>query len=100
MKNHSFLFAYLLIMAALIGLSYEILNLMEDYPVLSSIFYIQFINGFGCFVLLGMGIGLPLAILGSVLGWVQLALLMSGNIDPHLAKEGLVTVLKTILAKF
>ncbi len=61
------------------------------------ILFSQLFTLLGCFVILGIGAGLPIVILASVLGWVQLVLLVSGNIDPHLAKESFFGVLKTLL---
>lgn len=65
----------------------------------ASLLYTQFITMFGCFVLLGIGVGIPIVFLASVLGWVQFALLLSGNLDPHIAKESFWGVLKTMFNK-
>jgi hypothetical protein len=59
----------------------------------------QAINLMGCFTLMGIGIGLPLVMLASFFGWVQLLLLLKGNIPPHLAREGFVKVLNTLSSK-
>lgn len=75
------------------------LSLIHIYPAFTSVLFAQALNISSCYALLGLGIGLPLVILASILGWLQLVLLISGNISPHLAKEGLFKVLDTLFSK-
>lgn len=100
-KNHhiKFVFALTLILIAIFGLGFAIYLLANNYPELPAILFIQCINALGCYVLLGVGVGLPLVFLASVLGWVQLILLVNGNINPHLAREGFFKVLTTLFSK-
>jgi len=88
-----------LICAAIIALTFAILNAIEGDPHLSALFLIQHINFIGCFSLLGIGIGVPLVMLASFFSWIQVVLLLRGNIPPHFAKEGFVRVLNTLTSK-
>lgn len=90
--------AFILMLLAIIGLCWKIFLLTGSYPLLSLVL-MQFINTLGSYVLLGIGLGLPIVFLASVLGWVQLLLLINGNIDPHLSREGFFKVLETLFRK-
>ncbi len=83
---------------AIIALSFTAFSVGTGYPLVALLLS-QIINMLGCYALLGIGIGLPLLLLASVLSWGQLLLLLSGNIDPHLAKESFFGVLKTLFSK-
>lgn len=67
---------------------------------LAILFFSQFSNLLANYILVGFGMGLPLVLLASVLSWLQLLLLLAGEINPHLAKEGFVNVIKTLFNKF
>ncbi|MGD9592993.1 MAG: hypothetical protein AB7V32_10775 [Candidatus Berkiella sp.] len=90
-------FAILLMLIAVASLIYSTLSMVGLFA--GGLLLSQLFTMLGCFVLLGFGAGLPIVILASVLGWLQLVLLISGNIDPHLAKESFMDVLKTIFSK-
>jgi hypothetical protein len=74
---------------------YTALTTFDSYTITALIFT-QTLQILGCYALLGIGIGLPIVLLASMLGWVHLLLLVSGKIDPHLAEEGFFNVLKTL----
>jgi len=99
MNHFKFFSAYLVTLLGLLWLSYVIFGLILQHPPLFSIFIAQCINTLGCYSLLGVGIGLPLLLLASILGWGQLVLLFYGDIDPHLSQEGFFKVLNTLLSK-
>ncbi|MBS0288489.1 MAG: hypothetical protein JSS07_00455 [Proteobacteria bacterium] len=93
-----FVFAIVLLCFAVVLLSYTTFTLGHHYAF-SGLLFSQCINMLGCYLLLGIGIGLPIVILATILGWIQLVLLLSGNINPHLAKEGFFHVLNTLFSK-
>ncbi len=93
-----FFIAFTLMLIAIVALCCTAFSVGTGYP-LAALLLSQGINMLGCYALLGIGIGLPLLLLASVLGWGQLLLLMSGNIDPHLAKESFFDVIKTLFSK-
>ncbi len=84
-------------LAALVALLYTTFNMVDYFP--GGLLYSQLFTMLGPYVLLGIGAGIPIALLAAVMGWLQLVLLVSGNIDPHLAKESFVGVLKTLFSK-
>src|SRR5437016_54187 len=96
---HKFYIALILIFITFIALSYDTFIIVTRFRELSLIFFIQSLFSLGCYLLLGVGFGLVLVLLATTLGWVQLLLLITGNIDPHLAKEGLLKVLHTLFKK-
>ncbi len=65
----------------------------------TSMLFIEGISLLGCYLLLGIGLGFPLVIIATILGWLQLVLLISGNINPHLAREGFFKVVNTLFSK-
>lgn len=69
------------------------------HPYLGNIFAFQCFNTLGSYLLLGIGFGLPLIILASILGLLQILLLLKGDIHPHLGKDGFFNVLKTLFNK-
>lgn len=79
--------------------TFRILVLLAHHTELTSLFLVQCMNTLSCYFLLGIGIGLPVIILATILGWLQLILLLSGNVNPHLAKEGFFKVLGTLFTK-
>jgi len=89
---------FTLTLIAIVWLCYQIFLLASSHPLIPLLF-MQFINTLGCYVLLGIGIGLPIVLLASILGWVQLLLLVNGHIDPHLSREGFFKVLDTLFRK-
>ncbi len=93
-----FLSALSLLFVAVLLLGYTAINLGHHYAF-TGLLFSQIINMLGCYFLLGIGIGLPIVLLATILGWIQLVLLLSGNINPHLAKEGLFHVLNTLFSK-
>ncbi len=89
--------AITLMLIAIGSLLYTTITMMGLFA--NGLLFSQLFTMLGCFVLLGIGAGLPIAILAALLGWLQLVLLLSGNIDPHLAKESFMDVLKTMFSK-
>lgn len=98
-KLTSFYGIILFLVFTIILLSYGLFILIKHEPTFSPMIILQCINTLSCYILLGVGIGLPLVILATTLGWVQLILLLSGNVSPHFAKEGFFNVLRTLFTK-
>lgn len=90
-------FTWIFISASLLGFRAFSILLVEPslWPSLFG-YCFSFFNSFLC---LGIGLALPLILIASILGWGQLALLIQGNINPHLAREGLVDTLGILLSK-
>ena len=93
-----YIIAIIFMIMAIVGLSVTAISLGDNYHV-SPLLLTQSLHLIACYVVLGIGIGLPIVILATVLGWVQLLLLLSGNIDPHLARDGFISVIKTLFNK-
>jgi hypothetical protein len=91
-------FAIVLLIIAMIGLSYDIFILNQNYPFFSELIF-QMLQMLGCYMLVGIGIGFPFVFLSSAMGWIHLLLLLSGNIDPHLTGAGFFKVLNTLFSK-
>lgn len=90
-----YILAVVLMIIAIVSLSFTACSLNENYLV-STLLFTQSLHLVASYVILGIGIGLPIMLLATVLGWVQLLLLLSGNIDPHLARDGFINVIKTL----
>jgi hypothetical protein len=99
MKQSYFYTIFFVLGLILIALGTLSVWIIQLHPALSGIFFIQFINMLGCFILVGIGFGIPVVLLATVLGWVQFLLLVTGTINPHLAREGLFNVLTTLFSK-
>lgn len=96
MRNFSFYSALTLvaISAALVG--YFSVNLIWKEPLFKLLFVYQCLTILSSYMIVGIGLGLPLIIIAATLSWGQLILLMTGNINPHLGREGFVDVLKIL----
>lgn len=99
MRNMSFYSAFTLVLLSAGLVCYSALSLISQEPTLSVLLVFQSLNFLSSFMLLGIGLGLPLVLIASILGWGQLALLLSGNINPHLGREGFINVLKILFSK-
>ncbi len=97
-KNHLFFVVFTALSSAILLLVYSSFHLIHHNPDLTKIFFIQCLNPLVCYLLLG-SLGLPLVLLASIFGWVQLILLLKGNIHPHLGSEGFFNVLETLFSK-
>ncbi len=97
MRNVKFYGAFALILFMVMGLSYAVLMLAIAQPQVATVALLGSLSTLSCYLLLGLGLAIPAILLASVLGWLQLALLLSGNIDPHLSREGFFNVLDTLL---
>ncbi|MFI4937592.1 MAG: hypothetical protein ACHQJ6_03670 [Candidatus Berkiellales bacterium] len=99
MTKVQFYFAFILLGIVIFALMTTLWMLCHHHPEISLLFFIQSIYSLACYLLLGIGLGVPLILLATILGWVQLILLLSGNINPHLAREGFLKVLNTLFSK-
>ncbi len=99
MRNVTFYSAFALILFTVMGLGYAVLMIGIAQPQIATVALLGSMSTLSCYLLLGLGLAIPAILLASVLGWLQLALLLSGNIDPHLSREGFFTVLDTLLFK-
>lgn len=99
MNNVKFYSAFALILFTVLGLGYAVLMVSIAEPGLLNVVFLGSVSTLCCYALVGVGFAIPVVLLASILGWLQLALLLSGNIDPHLSREGLFTVLDTLFKK-
>lgn len=99
MRNTTFYCVFTLVLISAVMVCYTTLCMLMNEPSLKLIFICQCFNFLSSFMMLGVGLGLPLVVIASVLSWGQIALLMSGNINPHLGREGFVNVLKILFSK-
>lgn len=91
------IFALTLMIIATVGLGFAAYSLNDSYPI-SAFLLTQSPHLLGCYVILGIGFGLPIVFLATVLGWVQLFLLLSGSISPHLARGNFSHVIKALFS--
>lgn len=90
-----FISAYALLIIATVFLCIVARHLATIYPVVSPVLYIQALSIFWCFAFLGLGLGIITLIIAATMSWLQVALLMTGNIAPHMAEAGFVKALTT-----
>jgi len=90
-----FISAYALLIIATASLCIVAFQLAEIYPELLPIIYIQALGVSWAFTLLGLGVGLVTLVIAAAMSWLQVALLVTGNINPHMGESGLVTSLTT-----
>lgn len=83
----------------ILGLSYAVFTTALIHPELGNIVFQSSLGALCCYLVLGLGLAIPVLLLAGVLGWLQLALLLAGNIDPHLSREGFFNVLNTLFNK-
>lgn len=55
------------------------------------------INQLGPLSLIGIGLGLPIALVSLLFGWVQLILIIEGLIPPHLSSKGFIEALYQLI---
>lgn len=99
MRNVTFYSAFTLILFMALGLGYMVFSTALSHPELGNMILISSLATLGCYLLVGFGLAIPVLLLASVLGWLQLVLLLAGNIDPHLSREGFFNVLNTLFEK-
>lgn len=99
MSNMKFYSALALTFFIVLGVGYAILMVSIANPALATVTFLSSMSSLSCYLLLGLGLAIPAILLASILGWLQLALLLSGNIAPHLSREGFFTVLNTLFKK-
>ena len=96
MSNIKFYCAYLVMIIIIAFLGVECRSLVQHNPALFHLLFIQCINPFFAALMIGIGLAIPCFLLASVLGWLQFFLLITGHINPHLGREGLLKVLDTV----
>lgn len=99
MGNAKFYSAFALIFLTVLGLGYAVLMAAMAQPEVALVVFMGSISTLCCYLLIGLGMAIPVILLASILGWLQLALLLSGNIDPHLSREGFFHVLDTLFRR-
>lgn len=99
MNNKLFYFSLIILIVLTLTLSLQIATVITHHT-LSVLFFSQFTNLIAGYLMLGIGVGLPMVLLASTLSWLQILLLLGGQVDPHLGREGIVKVVKTLLNKF
>ena len=83
----------------MIALGFGVFHTLHLHPDLFALFFVQILSILNSVMLLGIGMALPLIVLATILSWVHFILLAMGKINPHLGKEGLLNVLRTLLSK-
>lgn len=99
MRNTTFYCVFTLVLISAVMVCITTLSILLNEPSLNPLFICQCFNFLSSFLMLGMGLGLPLVVIASVLSWGQIMLLVTGNIRPHLGSEGFVNVLKILFSK-
>ena len=99
MSNKFFYVGLVFLIAISVLLSLQVATLLANKS-LAVLFFSQFTNIFAGYLMLGIGIGLPMVLLAGTLSWLQILLLLAGQIDPHLGREGFVKVIRTLINKF
>ena len=99
MRQARFYSAFTCVLISAGFLSFRVGSLLLAEPSLRSTFFCYCFSLLNTFVCFGIGIGLPLVLIASILAWAQLALLLKGNINPHLAREGLINTLGILISK-
>lgn len=89
--------AYALLITAWVILSIIAMNICMANPEFTSILSILLLSTLWCFSLLGMGLGFIILLIATLFSWVQLYLLVTGSIDPHLAKSDFFKVLEIFM---
>jgi hypothetical protein len=98
MKQLNFNVLLLVLISTIVILSIYLYSLLLASDVISliSIGWLAF-NQLGPLVLLGVGLGIPLVLLATLFGWVQLILMMNGVILPHLSSKGFIDAVYTLI---
>jgi hypothetical protein len=98
MKQLKFNALLLTLVSAIIVLTVYIYSLLQvsDDINLVSIGWLT-LNQMGPLILLGIGLGIPLVLLATLFGWVQLILTMNGAISPHLSSKGFLDAVYTLV---
>ena len=93
------LIAFFTLLLLTCGLGLTAFSLANHELVLRDLLLIQLQHCIGGYFFLGVGLSLPLVLLGTLLGWLQIILLINGSIAPHLAREGFLKALGTLSQK-
>ena len=94
-----FLSAYALLWILAASLTLLAWQQISLNPEMSALFYINILSTAWIFAFLGIGLGLFTLIIAAIMSWLQLALLITGNIDPHLTEARFFKVLSTIIGR-
>ena len=100
MSESKFYFIVLLLCAVFGGLCYASCLWVEQYAHLAHLLFVQILHTFGCFTLLGLGIGIPMLLVATLLGVGHIFLLLTGSVDPHLSKAGFFEAIHTLFNEF
>jgi hypothetical protein len=99
MRSFRFYSAFTWILISASVLSFRAFSIILVEPSLQPSFFGYCFSFFNSFLCVGIGAALPFVLIASMLGWGQLALLIQGNINPHLSREGFVNTLGILLSK-
>lgn len=99
MRSLRFYGAFTCVFISACLLAFRVFEILLYEPTFRASFFCQCFFCLNSFAGIGIGLGLPLALIAAILGWGQLALLIKGNINPHLGREGLVNTLGILLSK-
>lgn len=100
MRSLRFYIAFTCVLISAYCLAFRVFHILVAEPLLRSSFFCQCFSCLSSFACVGIGLGLPLVLIAIILGWGQCALLIKGNVSPHLGREGLVDTLHILLSKF
>lgn len=76
--------------------SYYAYHIAKQDIKFAFLFTVQLVHFMSSYVFIGLGLASIVIFLTFILGWVQLALLLGGDIHPHLSEKGLLNVLSTL----
>ncbi|MCS5709445.1 hypothetical protein CC99x_011110 [Candidatus Berkiella cookevillensis] len=89
--------AYALLITTWVILSITAINLCVANPEFTSMLYTFLVSPLWGFSLLGMGLGFIILLIATLFSWVQLYLLITGSIDPHLAQSDFFKALEIFM---
>lgn len=89
--------AYALLLTTALTMSILAIQVCATHAELTVLVQYLFVGLLWNFVLLGMGVGFMILLIATLFSWVQLYLLITGNIDPHLIESGFFKSIETFL---
>lgn len=78
-------------------LSYLLLTM--HFGQFVTFFSLQFFQILGSLTPIGLGLGVPFALIALIFGWMQLTLLVKGQVSPHLSNAGFFETIRILLTR-
>ncbi len=99
-NNQKFIIFYSCLILCLIGLLMAVKAVPAAEVTLDRFWGVYVISQCWALMMAGVGLMLPISLMAFGLGWLQLYLLATGQIEPHLTSEGLGPALRSIFGSF